>query len=299
MMDTEPATVNTDPAKIANHWPTFIVIGPGKSGTSWLYEIFGSHPRVCMSSAKETMFFETEFDRGMDWYSKFFRHCDCSDNQHAIGEVSNTYIFDTKVAERIRATFPNMKIMATLRNPIERAFSHYLFERRNGALGDSFDEAIELRPDLLTRGLYDQHLAAYFDCFPVEQIRVLIYDDMKADIEAYANDIWSFIDVEPLADRELLHQRVLGASEARNRLAARLFVGAGRLVRRAGFPELVTKIKGTALSRLLFRPLDRSKHTMSAATKQRLQDYFRDDVARLSQRLNRDLTSAWIDGGES
>ncbi|MFK8113983.1 MAG: sulfotransferase [Rubripirellula sp.] len=280
-----------------DHAPNFVVIGPGKSGTSWLFEVLGAHPSVCMSSAKETMFFETEFHRGLSWYQKFFRQCDCPGRDHAIGEISNTYIFSADVAQNIRNTFPQMKIIATLRSPIERAHSHYLFERRNGTLGDSFEDAIKQRPDLLSRGKYDQHLQPYFERFSADQIRVLIYDDLKADVNSYAQSLWDFIGVDSFQDADVLERRVLGASEARSKLAARLFVGAGRIVRRAGFPELVTKIKGSAISKMLFRPLDRSKHTMHPETKSRLKEYFREDVAKLSDRLGRDLTSLWIEEG--
>jgi Sulfotransferase domain len=289
--------VNHESVSDFNHWPNFIVIGPGKSGTSWLFEVFGAHPAICMSSAKETMFFESEYDRGLSWYRKFFRDCGCAKRSHAVGEISNTYIFDPQVPGRIYETFPQMKLIATLRNPIERAFSHYLFERRNGTLGDSFEDAIVQRPDLLSRGLYDQHLQPYFDRFPAEQIRVLIYDDLKADVVSYAESLWNFIGVEALEDQAVLHRRILGASEARSRIAARLFVGAGRLVRRVGFPELVTKVKGSAISKLLFRPLDKSKHQLKAETEQQLTEYYRADVAHLSARLNRDLTSLWLENG--
>lgn len=279
-------------------WPNFIVIGPGKSGTSWLYEVFGQHPQIGMSSAKETLFFETEFERGLDWYAKFFRPLDPA-ALPAIGEVSNTYIFSPDAAARIAATFPDMRIIATLRNPIERAFSHFLFERRNGTLGDDFDAAIDRRPDLLSRGLYDEHLEPYFQRFSDQQRLILIYDDMKSDIVAYAETLFGFLGVESSLDASVLERRVLGASEARNATVARVVVGAGRLIRGLGFPEWVTKLKNTSLARSLFRPIDpESRPVMSDATAARLRDYYRDDVTRLSDRLNRDLVSLWLDSAD-
>ena len=280
--------------KQSQSWPTFIVIGPGKSGTSWLYEIFGNHPKVGMSSAKETLFFESEFERGLNWYAKFFRGLDSSEYD-AIGEISNTYIFSPLAAKRIFQSFPEMKIIATLRNPIDRAFSHFLFERRNGKLSDDFDKALEQRPDLLTRGLYNSHLEPYYRYSQPEQRLILIYDDMLKDVVTYANSIFQFLNVTGSLDEGILRRRVLGASEARNRTIARFAVNAGLLVRRLGFPEVVTVLKNTPIAKSLFRPIDPTrKPQMSKDTRVRLQEFFRSDVEQLSQRLDRDLVTMWL-----
>jgi hypothetical protein len=279
-------------------WPNFIVIGPGKCGTSWLFKVLESHPQVAISSAKETLFFESEFERGLGWYQKFFRHAENADPKPlAIGEVSNTYIFSPQAASRIAETFPQVRLLSTIRDPIERAFSHFLFERRNGSVGDDFEEALRLRPDFISRGLYHQHLTPYFDRFDSDHLKVFIYDDMVADIDSYATNLFNYLGVDPGGvDHDTIHQRVLGASQARSKWVARCAVAAGRGVRSLGFPELVTKLKGSWISQALFRPLDR-KNTpkLDPQTRIRLHDYFRDDLTRLSERLNRDLVTMWLD----
>lgn len=281
-----------------NHWPNFIMIGPGKSGTSWLYEVFRAHPEICTSSAKETIFFDNQFGRGLRWYSKFFRKCGCQGRPHAIGEVSNTYIFSDVVPKRIHDLFPAMKIVSTLRNPIDRAFSHYLFERRNAGVSGTFEEAIGRRPDLLSRGCYDRHLGPYFDTFPSDQIRVFVYDDLKADQQEFASRLFEFLGVGPLPEASLLGKRVLGAGQARSRTAAKLSVGAARLIRAAGFPEVVTKIKSGFVAKLLFKPIDRSDYpVMKPETRERLADYYQADAERLSTRLGRDFASLWLRSG--
>jgi Sulfotransferase domain len=278
-------------------WPNFIVIGPGKCGTSWLFKVLESHSQVAISSAKETLFFESEFERGLAWYQKFFRH---AENAHprplAIGEISNTYIFSPEAARRIAETFPQVRLLSTIRDPIDRAFSHFLFERRNGSVGDDFEEALQSRPDFISRGLYYRHLQPYFERFDSDHLKVFIYDDMVADIETYATNLFNYLGVNPNGgDHEIVHQRVLGASQARNQWVARCAVAAGRGVRSLGFPELVTKLKGSWLSKALFRPLDRNnKPTLDPQMRLRLQEYFRDDLTRLSEKLNRDLVSMWL-----
>lgn len=283
-------------SKRFKHWPNFIVIGPGKSGTTWLYQILGAHPQICTSSAKETVFFDSEYHRGLKWYAKFFRQCESAAETHAVGEISNTYIFSPQVPGRIKQDFPAMKLISTLRNPIERAFSHYLFERRNAAVNGTFEEALLQRPDFLERGCYNQHLTPYYDQFPKNQIQVLVFDDLKSDNQAYADQLFQFLNVGPLPDESILGKRVLGASEARSRVAAKVSVGVARAVRAAGFPEIVTKIKNSFVAKMLFKPIDRNHYpAMLPETELRLKDYFRSDIEALSNRLDRNFVELWLE----
>lgn len=277
-----------------NHLPNFIVIGPGKSGTSWLYQVLEHHPQVCVSSAKETLYFEDYYHKGLQWYARFFRDCGKSDLNHAIGEISNTYIFSAEAARRIAADFPTMRVIATLRDPVERAFSHYLFLRRNGVLTCDFETALLKRPDLQTRGNYFQHLLAYREHFPPEQLGVFIYDDLLQSPADYARQLFDFLDIGPLPDPSIFNVRVLEASQARSRLLARLVVRSANLVRKAGFPDIVTRVKTGWLPKLFFRPLKRSERpTLDHRLRIMLEEYYHADVKELSQWLGRDLVSAW------
>lgn len=273
--------------------PNFIVIGPGKSGTSWLYMVLSAHQQVGMSSAKETLYFEDDYGRGPQWYGRFFRHID-PQRARAVGEISNTYIFSPLAAQRIAKDFPTMKLIATLRHPAERAHSHYLFLRRNAELNCSFEEALKRRPDIMTRGKYFEHLSHYQRLFPAEQLLVLVFDDLKSDVNAYAEKLFCFLGIDFISDPAILEKKVLEASEARNRLLAKCTVAAAHLVRRAGFPDLVTRVKNGILPRLVFRKIAR-RPEVSPETYRTLCEFYRDDVAKLSQWLGRDLVSAWLD----
>lgn len=279
-----------------DHWPNFIAIGPGKTGTSWLYKVLDEHPDVCMSSAKETTFFDDHYHHGLDWYQKFFRNCQHASpaTQHAVGEISNTYIFCAEAAERIALHFPEMKILSTLRNPIDRAFSHYLFECRNGSLTCDFEQAIQQRPDFLERGLYFKHLTPYLDQFPASQMHVRLFDDFTQDTIGFAQELFAFMGIAMPEDEQALVSRVLGASKARNRYVAKAAVGVARLLRKVGRPELITRVKNGVLPRLLFRPIDRSEYpTMKSETRRRLVDYFAADTESLSSMLGKDCLSMW------
>jgi len=94
--------------------PNFIVIGPGRSGTTWLYNALREHPEIGMASTKETCYFDAFYHKGLGWYADFFKSYN---GRKAIGEVSNTYIFSPLAARRIAELNPNIRIISPLRNP--------------------------------------------------------------------------------------------------------------------------------------------------------------------------------------
>ena len=106
--------------------PTFIDIGPGRCATSWLWEALRSHPEIEMSPIKETEFFNTHFERGVEWYESHFKPGTVS------GEVSTNYYLDSQVATRIRDYRSDMKIVINLRDPFSLLESFYGFGQRRG-----------------------------------------------------------------------------------------------------------------------------------------------------------------------
>ncbi len=278
----------------STYLPNFIGIGPGKCGTSWLYKACSQHPQVCVSSAKETLFFEDYYHKGIDWYSRFFKHCKNTDGVRAIGEVSNTYIFSPEAAKRIAQHLPNVKLIYNLRDPIDRAFSHYLFLRRNGSLTCSFEEAVQARPDLLSRGLYARHLTPYFELFPADQRLCLIYDDLKSDPDAYANTVFTFLQVDPKLYQGVASERVLGSSAPRSVLLSKIVVAAAAVTRKLGYADIVSKVKGTRINKFLFRPFAPGEApVLSSETRERLQGHFLDDLSRLESMIGRDVAKRW------
>jgi hypothetical protein len=85
---------------------TFVMIGPGEAGTTWVYGLLKAHPEVCVATAKKTMFFDASYHKGVDWYHRLYPRCDgCK----AVGEVSNSYIFSEEAPARMRAYNPALK----------------------------------------------------------------------------------------------------------------------------------------------------------------------------------------------
>src|SRR5215510_10013523 len=117
--------------------PTFLHIGPGKSGSSWLHETLARHPEVYLSEAKDLYFFSRYYDRGLDWYRKQFRSA--GPGHRVVGEVCPDYLSCAEAPRRIRSCLgPDVRLMVTLRDPAERAFSAYLHRRRHGEAAPTF-----------------------------------------------------------------------------------------------------------------------------------------------------------------
>ncbi|MFO7955055.1 sulfotransferase family protein [Thioalkalivibrio sp.] len=130
--------------------PDFIIIGAQKSGTTSLYAYLSQHPQLFPSSTKEVHFFDggldpsvDTFKKGMPWYRAHFPlRKNMGANQRTF-EASPLYIFNPLAPERIANVVPNVKIIALLRNPTERAISHFFHERRRGREPLAIDEALE------------------------------------------------------------------------------------------------------------------------------------------------------------
>lgn len=272
--------------------PNFLVIGPGKSGTTWMYHALKNHPQICVSSAKETLFFETEFNRGIDWYSDFFSHC--NEDTKATGEVSNTYIFCHQAPERIKSVNPDMKLISCLRNPIERTFSHYLFLIRGGQFEGTFREALKEYPHLIEKGKYFKNLKPYLDTFAAEQICLKLFEDLKSNQEKFIQSIYGFLDVDSNYQPFVDDEKRFSATKPRNKYLALLAKKGARLMRSFGHPEIVSKMKYSFLPKLLYKEYEKDeKPTISAEDREFLKDQFLSDTRKLGLKVSLNLEEIW------
>lgn len=275
---------------------TFAVIGSGKCGTTWMYEVLSAHPGVVMAGAKETMYFDRNYERGHEWYHSLLPPGAC--RGLPTGEVSNSYLSAVPVPARMAAYNPTMRLVASLRDPVDRAFSNYLFFLRNGQYSGSFEDVMARRPDIVDDGMYGAHLRRWLDHFPAGQLLVLAYDDLATDPYAVARSLLSFVGADATEVPSVAGERVLAASRARSRVAAKMVKTGALLARKAGAPQLVTKVKRGALPRLLYRPYDESERpALAVETRERLRAHYADDVALLEALTGRDWSRRWFSGG--
>jgi hypothetical protein len=138
--------------------PAFIIIGAQKAGTTSLYKYLRQHPNIVPALKKEVKFFDCNYDLGLDWYRSHFPYHSKLNGQKMTGEASPHYLFHPLAARRIANVLPEVKLIALLRNPVERAYSHYQLNVRRGREPLSFEQAIDKEEERL-QGMREKILA--------------------------------------------------------------------------------------------------------------------------------------------
>jgi hypothetical protein len=132
--------------------PDFVIIGAHKCGTTSLYHSLTRHPHVEGAATKELEFFNRHFDKGIEWYRRCFPRPRWKDGRRSItGEATPYYLFHPHAAKRMAEVVPRARMIVLLRNPVDRAYSHYHHRTRLGRETRSFEEAIEAETTRLLR----------------------------------------------------------------------------------------------------------------------------------------------------
>ena len=200
--------------------PNFIICGTQKGGTTSLYYYLREHPQIFLPSKKEIHFFDLNYKKGIDWYKRHFRGARNS-NIKAIGEVTPSYMYLEEVPERIHEILPDVKLIFILRNPIDRAYSHYWHEVALGYEWLPFEEAIKAEEERLTRGdiisrlhysyldrgKYIEQIRRFRKYFSKEQMLILITEELKSNPEKTMRRIFEFLQVDPEFKSERWHRK--------------------------------------------------------------------------------------------
>jgi hypothetical protein len=272
--------------------PNFLFIGAAKCGSTWFYQALRAHPQVYVPVAKDIYFFDQHYDRGLDWYAGFFAQA--TESQTAVGEVSHDYLFSAEAAHRIQRDLPGVRLIMSLRDPIDRALSVYQFRKRNRTASGTFRETAESAPNMVARGRYLEPVRLYLEVFPRERVRVFLFDELKADPERLARQLYEFLGVDASFQYDAAGKKVLPASRARSPAVAYVAKRAARLLRRHGQANLVGRLKGSRLASWLYRPLgEGEKATLTPQERAWLREVYREDVGGLQRLIERDL-SHWL-----
>jgi len=255
-----------------------------------MYEVLRSHPDVCMAEGtKETLFFEEEYDRGVEWYEAFFSSC--RDSQ-ARGEISNTYIYDEQVPARMHEVVPNATLISCLRNPIERIQSVYLLYRRNGKMQMGFEEAIRNHPFLIEQNRYWSLLQNYIAYYGEEQIRVLFYDDLRDAPERFLEELCSAIGVDSeRAGSELVGEQVNAGAKARHWTLGRIASWTADILRATGNHAVLDSVKRNSFLRsIVLKPLSKTeKQVIGEETRSKLLEEYECEFRGIERFTGRDL----------
>lgn len=233
--------------------PDFIGIGAQRSGTSWIYACLYEHPETCLP-VKEAHFFSRErnWSKGYEWYERIFDRCP---QDRRIGEFSTSYLSDPATPKRILQRYPQVKLIASLRNPVTRAYSNYLNDLKAGAIKGkvSFGQALEGHPEYRDQGRYATHLKRYFACFPRDQLLVLIYEDSLKNPLGFIREIYTFIGINASFRPALLDVKVNEGQMPRFLLVNRLLKRTSETLRTMGLQNIWWLAKKTGFANRIRR----------------------------------------------
>ena len=271
--------------------PNFLYVGPDKAGSSWLHEMLIKHPDVYLTPAKDLYYFDRYYDRGPAWYAAQFRE---ARGETIVGEVCQDYLFHPEAAARIHATLGPVKVMVCLRDPVERAWSSYLYMRKHGIGPDTFSEALRSRPELLEHGRYASGLGRFLELFPREMVHAALFDDLVADPQAFLDAVTGFLGIDsmPLTPSDL--EARLPAARARSVVLAAAARRSADWVREHDGARLVGRVKRSPLvQRALYRPLDRQTVRPDAADVRAVRSPIAPEVDALERTFGLHLHEAW------
>jgi hypothetical protein len=206
--------------------PAFLIAGAQKAGTTYLYQELCAHPHVLPALTKEIHYFDSNYHRDLEWYLGFFPRAAKLAMGRITGEASPDYLVHPLAAPRIAKDLPDTKVIILLRDPVRRAFSQFLHERRLGyeSVG-SFQEALDLEPERLAgeverveqnpgyvsyalshysyrlRGLYLPQVERFYDALGPERLLVLRSEALYAKPIETTMRVQEFLGLEPWRPR--------------------------------------------------------------------------------------------------
>ncbi len=304
--------------------PDFVIIGAARSATTSLFYYLKQHPDIFLPDEKELNFFSYDpsdqsglvrpgtgpGDRAATHWTRNFE--DYAENfvgrrsGQITGEASPSYLYSPITVDKLAQICPQVKVIAILRHPVDRAWSHYLHMVRNGRESLAFPDALRTEEERTAQGwefawhyrnmgYYGEQLARFYERFPKDNIRVYLYEDLAEDSSYVVRELLTFLRLNPDVDLpiEAEHER---SGEVKSALLARIANRPGLL--RSAIRRVVPREFGHKAMEVVRRVnLKPGKPQMPVETQQELLRNYADDIKRTEETLGRDL-SPWLSRGE-
>ena len=173
--------------------PDVIGIGPPRTGSTWLYNALRDSVDM-PAGIKDTHYLDYFDQKSIEWYADHFRY---ATGKRKIVEICPGVFFKPQARELIKTHIPRCKIVATMRNPVDRTYSVYKLLRRYGWVrSGTFDEILNTWPNLGAGNRYASYLKTWFESFGRENVLVTMYDELRSDPQIYLNRVCDFISVD-------------------------------------------------------------------------------------------------------
>ncbi len=292
--------------------PNFLIIGAAKAGTTSLHSYLKEHPQIYMSPEKEPRYFAPElytiYNNGVRQGGRrktlsFAEYCQlfqAASNEIAIGEASTEYLYIPQALERIKKCIPNVKLIAILRNPIERAFSAFCYQLRDGYETLTFEQALQaedkriqdgFRPGWHYKqvGFYYAQVKRYLENFQPEQIKIYLHEELEDNSIAVAQDVYKFLGVNDTFTPDLTKRNVSGIPKSR--LLQDMFTKDNPL-KSAIKPFLPIQLRKSIYRGVRKHNLG-AKPVLPSKIRQELIELYREDIEQLQTLIQKDL-SPWL-----
>lgn len=295
--------------------PNFLVIGVPKAGTTSLWHYLRQHPDIYLPELKEPRFFieipdSWMRDKQISTLSDYRSLFDTVESESAIGEASPGYFSEIEEPIRIRKVLGTPKLILILRNPIERAYSHFLFSKQKGLEPETatFRSAIENRKvqvgskirerPYVRVGFYNEHLKKWESVFSSERIDIFLFEDFIKDEISVVKGIYEFLGVDTTFEPSTNIGKHAKSGTPKSNLIHKLVTGQGAIKNNL---KKMCPDKAIYIARKIINPAKRFvKNKNLKKPKLRKENYtklakkYKGDVLSLSRRLGRDLTH-WLD----
>jgi|GEM_PF-1908130 len=278
------------------------IAGAAKAGTTTIYECLANSPMVCMCRVKEPNFFSSaellseknyyqeKIVKTEEEYHRLFSH----EAQPWIGEASVSYLFHPHTAEKIFQYNPAARIIVSLRNPVHRAFSHYLMDKKLGLVKNDFAAIVnqgKQREDwkpyyrqYVEYGLYFSQLKKYTDLFPANQIMVILFEELQHSLADVMQQLAAFLNIDPAAlagNRKKFNE----AEMPKGKIITRLYQN--RPVRKLLKKIIPVATAATIKDRFFSTPVEKLDEEVSG----RLKDFYASDIRSLEKLTGKNLSS--------
>jgi hypothetical protein len=321
---------------VANRLPNFFIIGAAKSGTTSLHEYLTQHPEIYMSFPKELNFFafvdsiptfsgppcdsgnpvlrdrlrREKYNLSITTWPEYTKVFSRVRSEKAIGESSVSYLYFPHASERIRQSVPDARLIAILRNPVDRAYSKYRQLRRDGAEPlISFEQALIAEASrmqqnwspawfYIDRGLYYRQLKRYYDLFDGGQIHIILYEDFANNPKETLERMFAFLGVDTGFCPNISHKYNVSTEKSvpRSMYLYDLITRPNwfsTLVRDLLSAKSLNRIKPVARRVIAGDERNREVALMTDETRQMLRRIFYADIRQLQNLIGRDLSS-WL-----
>ena len=275
----------------------FVGIGAMKAATTWIYECLREHPEIEIAHKDQrsiAFFFKQEpSQEDIKEYISYFKKADSLK-----GDYHVEYLRDGAAMWRMKKHNDDIKIIVCLRNPLERAWSHYNYYKfYTGKRNISFGQAVEESPDILDAGLYYKYLKSYFRVFERDKILILFFEDIASDKVNFIRGIYKFLGVDISFIPSSLDVKI-NLTAFKQTLLGNFFHNKilGPFLRnyRWGWEIKKSVIFKKAIARFSeFWGGTKEGKAVSPEIYSRLEKFYRADIEKLQTLINRDL-SRWV-----